>query len=359
MAAVALAMGLAAAAFAMQQGNANRPMRDVLDMPVPAGEFNKHSPASSVARQGDRLVAVGPRGLIVMSSDGGSHWAQMPSPVQSDLVSVRFSDANTVWAVGHDAVALRSADGGASWQRVLDGRSLLKLLRGHYPAQGGPEGADKTREEVERWASQSATLDVLPTPFLDVSFADANDGFLVGAFGLVLHTVDGGKTWTPWIEHTDNPRRLHLYAVAGHGTQRYIAGEQGLLLRLDPAGNHFAQVKTPYEGTFFGVDVRPGRVLAYGLSGNAYVSKDEGTQWRKLATGTEASLVAAVPAGGEGLLLVSDAGQVLSVSPDGSRAVPLQIPYTSEVLGAATTISGQLVLALVNGLRVLDIMPVR
>ena len=65
--------------------------------------------------------------------------------------------AVAAWAVGHDAVALRSTDGGASWQRVLDGRALLKLLREHYAPSVGAPDAGKVREEVERWAAQSAT----------------------------------------------------------------------------------------------------------------------------------------------------------------------------------------------------------
>jgi len=37
--------------------------------------------------------------------------------------------------------------------------------------------------------------------------------------------------------------------------------------------------------------------------------------------------------------------------------VPLQVPYTSEVMGATASESGALVLALVDGLRVVDILP--
>jgi len=333
------------------------PMKDVLDLPVQPAELNKRATASSVAREGKRLVAVGPRGYIALSTDGGAHWRQVGSPVQSDLVSVKFSGAGTVWAVGHDAVALRSTDGGASWQRVLDGRALLKLLREHYAQGAGTPDAGKAREEVERWAAQSATPDVLPTPFFDVSFTDANEGFLVGAFGLILRTTDGGKHWTPWFEHAENDSHLHLYAVTGYGAQRYIAGEQGLLLKLDRANDRFVKVSTPYGGSFFGLDASPGRLLAYGLRGNAYMSTDEGLAWHKVETGIDASLVAAVPTDPKGLLLVSQAGQVLSVSADGRKAVPLQMPYTSEVMGATASESGALVLALVDGLRAVDILP--
>jgi photosystem II stability/assembly factor-like uncharacterized protein len=330
---------------------------DVLDLPVRAAAYDTSSSTSSVASQGKRLVAVGPRGLIVLSTDGGSHWTEVGSPVQADLVAVKFTGANTLWAVGHDAVALRSNDGGASWQRMLDGRSLLKLLRAQYPSHSGVQELDKLRVEIDRWAAQSATPDVLPTALFDVSFSDAKHGLLVGAFGLILYTEDGGNSWTSWIERADNERRLHLYAVGGQGDQVYIAGEQGLLIKLDQAGKRFVRIKTPYEGSFFGVEARPGRLMVYGLRGNVYVSADQGEQWSKIATGVDASIVAAVSAGGDAWLLVSQTGQVFKLLADGRALSPLPSPPGGEVLGATAAGPGTLLLAGVNGLRMMAIAP--
>lgn len=327
---------------------------EVLDLPSAAGTFNRQATMSSVARHGDRLVAVGPRGVIALSTNDGKDWTPVASPVQADLVSVKFTDARTVWAVGHDAVALRSTDGGNTWRRMLDGRLLLTLMRSHYPQAGGNDAMAKLRAEVERWAGQSASPGVLPTPFLDVSFTDAQEGFLVGAFGLLLYTADGGEHWTPWMERAENERGFHLYAVGGHGGQRYIAGEQGTLLKLDRQAQRFVRIKTPYEGSFFGLDARPGRLIAFGLRGNAWLSPDEGQQWQKLATGIEAGLVAAVSLPDDRLVLISQAGHVLSVSADGRNAEPLQSPYVAEVLGAAPSGRASLVLALANGLRVVE-----
>lgn len=31
----------------------------------------------------------------------------------------------------------------------------------------------------------------------EVGFSDQNNGWLVGGFGTILHTRDGGKTWIP------------------------------------------------------------------------------------------------------------------------------------------------------------------
>src|SRR6185369_9368077 len=101
-------------------------------------------------------------------------------------------------------------------------------------ALGSADDAAKLVDEAKRVAAQGAE-----NPFLGVWFADANNGFVVGAFNLIFRTSDGGKTWEPWFHRTDNPNRLHLYAVQGIGPLVVITGEQGLVLRLEAGGNHF------------------------------------------------------------------------------------------------------------------------
>lgn len=332
---------------------------DLLDTPTQTSDFARKGGASGIARHGERLIAVGPRGLILLSNDGAKQWKQVASPISSDLVSVKFVDANTAWAVGHDAVALRTTDGGATWQKMLDGRSVLTLLRETYSARAktGDAAAEALLREIERSTAQSATPDVLPSPFLDVWFADNGEGYLVGAFGLVLHTNDGGKRWEPWIERLDNERQFHLYGVTGEGAQRYIVGEQGLLLQLDAAANRFVKVSTPYNGTFFGVDVRGERLLVYGLRGNAFARLNADAPWSKIETGIDANLVASVNLPDDRLLLLSQSGHVLAVAADLSRSVVLKTGASADVLGAVALGPKSLAMARVNGVGTLALEP--
>lgn len=342
----------AVGATAPAAGPAGRP--DPLDSATQPSPYARKGATTGLDRRGDRLIAVGPRGLILLSTDGARSWQQVASPVATDLATVRFTDPQTAWAVGHDGVALRSRDGGASWQRMLDGRMLAKLLQATYAerVRRGEPGAAAVQKEIARSLEQSATPGVLPTPLLDVWFADADEGYLVGAFGLALRTRDGGQAWEPVIEHTDNERRFHLYAVGGAGDQRWIAGEQGLLLRWDAVRKRFVQVEAPYNGTWFGIDVQPDRVVAYGLRGNAYVSADAGATWRRIDTGVDVNLVALVPLDGGRFVMVSQGGHVLAVQPGSTKATPLQVPFTAEVFAAAPDAAGKnLVLAQINGLR--------
>ena len=348
----------AGAALAIGAADGKPPgLPDPLDTPAQLSGFAAKAATTGIARQGDRLIAVGPRGLIMVSADAAVSWRQVTSPVSTDLVSVKFIGANIAWAVGHDAVALRSADAGATWQKALDGRSVLALLRGTYAARAkaGDGAALAVSGEIERSMQQSATKDVFPEPFLDVWFADANEGFLVGAFGLVLRTGDGGKTWEPWIERLDNERRFHLYAMTGEGPRRYIAAEQGLLLQLDAATQRFVKLKTPYNGTFFGIDVRGERLLVFGLRGNAYVRLRDDTEWIKIETLIDDNIVAALNMADGRLLLVSQVGHVLEVSSDWRHARVLNKPAAGEVLGAVAAGPKRVALARVSGVGAIDI----
>jgi photosystem II stability/assembly factor-like uncharacterized protein len=69
------------------------------------------------------------------------------------------------------------------------------------PARRRP-AAKRLQQDAEAFAAQGADK-----PFLDVWFEDEKKGFAIGAFNLILRTEDGGKTWTPWLDRIDNPRR--------------------------------------------------------------------------------------------------------------------------------------------------------
>jgi photosystem II stability/assembly factor-like uncharacterized protein len=244
---------------------------------------------NGLARAGARLVAVGQRGHIMYSDDQGAHWLQARVPVAVDLTAVTFADARQGWAVGHDGVVLHSADGGASWERQADGR-------------GDKDGAAR--------------------PLLDVWFADADNGMAVGAFGLALCTGDGGDTWFHCEAVIENPNGLHLNAVRAVGGAVYIAGEQGLLLKRESSGR-FIPLASPYKGSFFGLAGNAGTVLAYGLRGNAWASRDGGRSWQRAATGVSSGLAAGTALDDGALVLLSQAGQVL-VSRDNGASFGVQ-----------------------------------
>jgi photosystem II stability/assembly factor-like uncharacterized protein len=327
--AASLLLGIAALALAAP-ARASDAFVDPLDTPSAASPLSARRLLTAVSFAGPRIVAAGQRGHVVYSDDRGRTWAQAEVPVSSDLTALSFPTAQRGWAVGHDGVILATADGGRTWTKELDGRQISPLLSAAMTAKGL---ADPVREQIAFLAGKGPDL-----PLLDVWFDDEKSGFAVGAFNLILHTQDGGATWAPWLDRTANPKALHLYSVRRAAGALWIAGEQGLLLKLDPAKQRFVPCATPYPGSFFGVIGDERVVLAFGLRGNVFQSADGGASWRKVETGLEVALTGGARAGEHGLLLASASGQVLSIG-DASPTASL-VPDTRPLPTSALASDG-------------------
>jgi photosystem II stability/assembly factor-like uncharacterized protein len=287
---------------------------DPLDIPSTKSDFAVRGNLVGIARAGDRLVAVGQMGHILFSDDSGKHWQQADVPVSTDLVAVYFSSARLGWAVGHDGVILHSSDAGSTWQQQASGRQLVEITSRYYsshPAADEDEAAERN-QALEQLKTSAPSIS-----FLDVWFQDDKQGYAVGAFNVIFKTSDGGQTWAPWFERTENPRGYHLYSIRGDASGVYIAGELGLLMRLDNQTQRFVALNSPYNGSFFGVLVNDKHIIAYGLRGNAFVSENGGDDWRKLINPSDNSLTAAVWLKNGDALLVTQAGELMREKPDG------------------------------------------
>ncbi len=316
---------------------------DVLDTPAQMSPLAARSLLQAVARAGERLVAVGQRGHILVSGDGGESWKQSPVPVSSDLTAVYFVDERNGWAVGHDGVILHSADGGDHWSVQLTGRAANELLVAAMDRRLAAEPASASAraflKEAERFRDQGADK-----PFLDVWFADAANGFAVGAYNLLFHTTDGGRTWEPWFDRADNPKLFNLYAIRRAAGELFIAGEGGLVLRLDAAAGRFRAVPVPYNGSFFGVAEAGSSVVVFGLRGNAFRSTDAGKTWSRLDVGLAASIVGAARTR-RGVLLLADAGGRIAASDDGAATFrPVKVERPAALTGIADAGEGRLAL---------------
>lgn len=189
-----------------------------------------------IAQAGDKLVAVGERGHILLSADG-KDWQQVAAPADTMLNRVRFRDGKNGFAVGHDATILATRDGGASWT-------------------------------VQHF-------DATSRPLYDLLSVDEQHLFAIGGYGTFLDSADSGASWTP----RDFPagalgQHFNSAAALADGTL-LIAGERGLLLRSKDHGTTWDLLDSPYTGSFFGVlPAGPKGAMVFGLRGHIYVADD-------------------------------------------------------------------------------------
>jgi photosystem II stability/assembly factor-like uncharacterized protein len=327
---------------------------DVLDLPAKPSPLAVRSPLIGIARAGERLVTVGQRGHILYSDDAGQHWLQASVPLSSDLTAVFFPSAKQGWAVGNDGVVLHSDDAGTTWRKQLDGRQIGALVLKHYSALASAEPAN---EQWPLWVAEGQRLveQGADKPFLDVWFANDKLGYVVGVFNLILRTEDGGQSWTPFQDRTDNPQSFHLNAIASTGDGLYIAGEQGLLLKWSAAQQRFNALQTPWQGSYFGVVGKPGEVLAYGLGGNVFRSTDGGEHWNALASGLRVSITAGIINAQGQYELFTQAGHALVSQAGGTRLQLLAEQEPTPVAGVSQAADGSLVVVGSHGVQRLSV----
>jgi photosystem II stability/assembly factor-like uncharacterized protein len=265
------------------------------------------------ALAGERIVAVGERGIVALSDDGAHHWRQASVPTSVTLTAVRFADAKRGWAVGHGGTVLASDDGGERWTRRLDGRRAAQIVLDAARAGGDARAV----QDAERLVADGPDK-----PLLDVLLLGGSRLLVVGAYGLVLASDDGGGSWQSWLPRLPNPKGLHLYAVRQRGQTLLLAGEQGLVLLSGDAGRSFRRVETPYKGSFFSAELLGAQdIVLAGLRGTTLRSTDGGASWTPVVVPILASITATAVAADGRLLAANQAGFVMTLQ--GDRLVPL------------------------------------
>jgi photosystem II stability/assembly factor-like uncharacterized protein len=129
--------------------------------------------------------AVGRRGFIIHTSDGGDTWdlQETPRKPAQHLFSVHAIDANHAWIVGEWGGRYATADGGKTWQ------DLSFLVDETHPSF-----AYLTEFELEKFRQGERIYDDLF--FNDILFVDSTHGWMIGEYGKIYRTEDGGANWT-------------------------------------------------------------------------------------------------------------------------------------------------------------------
>jgi photosystem II stability/assembly factor-like uncharacterized protein len=280
----------------------------------------------------DRLVAVGERGIVVYSDDAGNTWQQAQVPVSVGLTAVYFPSQQNGWAAGHGGVILHTADGGKTWERQLEGVQAARMALENAQASAervGPEDLD-AQQMVDN--AKLLVKDGPDKPFLDLYFENDRVGFVVGSYGLIFKTEDGGATWKCLMDSVENAQSLNLYAIRAAGDVIYLVGEQGLFLVSKDSGGSFRKVATPYHGTYFDLFAYPsGELVLVGLQGNAYWSADQGETFHKSEVDAGVSFTHVTQYRHDILLFANQAGMLLESRDRGKTIKLIDAPRLAPV----------------------------
>ncbi len=180
-------------------------------------------------------IVIGYGGKILETTDSGISWGIVPSGSNYSLYSIDFADdGKTGWIVGQEGFILKTIDGGKTWneqvaeayldpdcrdpklreQRLESERcdeaylfAVSAIDANNVVAVGDRSVFTRSRDGGKTWQTETLTFidpDMSPDWLLafedpvlyDIEFLDANNGYIVGEFGKIYHTTDGGESWT-------------------------------------------------------------------------------------------------------------------------------------------------------------------
>jgi photosystem II stability/assembly factor-like uncharacterized protein len=356
--------------------------------PSPQGET-----LNDVVFSGTRGFAVGNFGTVLRSEDAGNTWAGLPSGTTSDLTQVQEVEPNTIVIAGGCTVR-ESTNGGASFQRLpvnesesacatkvasfsflsastglveqADGTIFLTTnggqtleaktpvpLNGATPAQlrfvspttgfavtSGPGGGRifRTTDGADSWTQVAVTGASLS----DIDFVTPTTAYAVGANSTLLHSTDGGNTWTT----------LPLELPGGTGaltlTQISCSDETHCLIATAPAsgGNTNVLVRTTdggITGTLVSASKQNLLSVAFSTAGNAVGAGEGGATVLSSDGGATFPTPISHNLGGEllGLVRVSQspldayapwsAGQIIATTDGGDSWSLLRVPASANL----------------------------
>ncbi len=273
----------------------------------------------------DRAFVVGYGGKILETTNGGRSWEARPSGTELALYAVRFADDQHGFISGQDGLILHTADGGKSWQKQesnaffedKDGSkqplylfALHALDADHAWAVGDRSILTSTSDGGKTWRARKVAMEAdisggeslaaADPIFYDVKFVDAMNGWIVGEFGKIMHTADGGETWheqektlmegTGIFDLLDLPT---LYGVYMADTQRGLAsGIEGRIARTTDGGQRWAfdqiEVEYPLVDPLFRVlELPDGSGWAVGAAGEVMRHQPGETAWKRAKLGQD------------------------------------------------------------------------
>ncbi len=261
-----------------------------------------HGLLLGAARAGDRLVAVGDRGQVLLSDDNGHTWRLRHAATAELLTAVLFTSPREGWAVGQDERVEHTGDGGENW----------------------------TEQHVAADSDQA---------LFTVALLGPSHLFTSGAYNITLETTDGTHWTAGKIPDLDDD--YHLNCAIARGDDLLVTGEAGhAFLRQSGA---WVKIPVPYDGSQFGCLVdNQGRFYSFGLRGSLFRAVRGVAGWKRLPTPDERSIFGGTKLADGRLAMVGSNGLAMLFDPATDRIAPLESNTGATLSGAVETADGAL-----------------
>ena len=334
-------------------------------------------------------MVCGDSGRAIKTTDGGSTWNLMQTKTQSQLNSIVVIDTNIALTVALGGSILRTTDGGATWNPIIMENMYalysIRKLRPDFLITTGYAGtilisvdtgkswkklaapyannfynacftADSTATIIADnglilhtangvWQKEIIDSNAITATLRDIDGKDPNILAMVGDYGTMLYTTDGGNSWTQSYIGTNE----HIKGISFFDAQNATAvGRDGVILRSTDGGKDWFFVpQTPEYTTMYSVAFPKGDTslgIAVGKQGTIKRTTNGGKLWSVIPSGTVNTLrgvtfsdsITAFAVGDYGTILKStDGGATWNPTPSSTSRHLYSISFATPVDGLA------------------------
>ncbi len=255
--------------------------------------------------------AVGAKGTILKTEDGGATWKSQDAGLTEDLYAVSFVDGKHGWVGGVKGLVYATKDGGKTWTKSTTNiTGSIRGLQFINDELGFAVGDNftflSTRDAGKTWQARSGSSSI---HLYGLSFRDKDTGYIVGSDGFIAVTQDGGINITTAVTGTN----VHFRAVHYVGqVDGWAVGEKSIIRSTNNRGSGWVPLKLPETVNFLGVHFLTQQMgWLIGSKGTILRTKDRGKSWLKLAQGTYPDLQGIDAKSTKRGIIVGKAGTIL------------------------------------------------
>ena len=224
-------------------------------------------------------------GTLFKTNDGGLNWEIRTAGTNLDLIKIKFANDRIGWIVGQNGLILKTTDGGNSWIQKVSNTTAdiisLSVVDSLYLWASTFTGAFVLHsfDGGETWTVQKR----FNFNYLRVSFVSRNVGYVAGhsdppiVARQVYKTTDGGKTWN--FIHYDGSQSLDIFFIDenyGWLTGTYV------LMTTNGGNNWIVNPLVPnsgYSSKVFILKHGVGWVTTYSGGVRIFYTSDSGQNW--------------------------------------------------------------------------------
>ncbi len=173
-----------------------------------------------------------------------------------ELSGISLVNQSIGWAVGNDGQIMKTEDGGKTWSMAARNTGcggnafFINKKTGWLHGYGTPYIC-RTDDGGHTWEKQDAGFDVW-----SVFFVNETKGWAVGTikegtgqatkvWGVMKHSNDGGKTWKTQFKEFMDDEIAGLYNVSFLNAQiGWVVGKKGTILHTEDGGEHWEHQKS-------------------------------------------------------------------------------------------------------------------